>query len=145
MVLARRVSERPQARSEDRRRRILRGLEHQLQRHSLADVSISAVTRQAGLGRSAFYFYFPNKNAAVAELLVDVYDELVVLATNLLEGHGEPQESLREALGHTVSVWRRHARLLAAMLDACAADAEVATVWRGWITRFEDVDRKSVV
>jgi len=134
-----RRSPRPQARSENRRAALLAALEGELQRHTLANVSVSAVTRRAGLGRSAFYFYFPSKHAAVAELLAGVYDELGELGSDLLLGRGAPRDTLAAALRHTVSTWRQHRLLFCAMLDAVAADQDVADVWARWIRLFEDL------
>ena len=57
-----------QARGEHRRAALLHALEAQLQERALADISVASITREAGVARSAFYFYFPSKNAAVAEL-----------------------------------------------------------------------------
>ncbi|GAA1750021.1 TetR/AcrR family transcriptional regulator [Aeromicrobium alkaliterrae] len=136
--LARR-SPRPQLRSESRRANLLTALENELRHHTLAEVSISAVTRGAGLGRSAFYFYFPSKHAAVADLLSGVYDELSDLASDLLLGRGVPRDNFADALRHTVAIWRQHRLLFCAMLDAVAADPGVAKVWTRWIAMFEDV------
>lgn len=122
----------------NRRSTLLVALEHELRRQTLADISITAVTRRAGLGRSAFYFYFPSKYAAVTELLEGVYDELVAMASDLVNGHGSPRANLTSALGHTVVTWRRHRVLFRAMADAVAADPEARAVWDGWIQLFED-------
>lgn len=138
LVSLARVSPRPQARGQNRRAALLAALEAELHQHSLVDVSIGAVTRRAGLGRSAFYFYFPSKHAAVAELLAGVYDELRDLGEDFVLGRGAPRNTLAAALHHTVSIWAKHRVLFCAMLDSVAADKDVAEVWAQWIQSFEE-------
>lgn len=124
--------------SRERRADLLRALEQQLRHASLADVSISGVARAAGVGRSAFYFYFPNKYEAVAALLVDIHDDLVRRTDHLLHGVGDPTDNLAEALRHTAVVWRQHATLFRAMLTAGRADDHVRTILTDWVRLFED-------
>lgn len=137
-MVSRQVPLRAAARPTNRRSALLAALEHELGRRTLAEISITAVTRRAGLGRSAFYFYFPSKYAAVTELLEGVYDELVAMASDLVNGVGSPRASLTSALGDTVAIWHRHRILFCAMVDAVAADPEARTVWKSWMQMFED-------
>lgn len=122
-----------------RRAALLAALEDELERRALADVSLSAVARRAGLARSTFYFYFESKNAAVVELLSGVYDDLIALGADLIEGVGAPREALAVAIGHAVATWRRHRPLFCALLDAARVDPKVREVWEGWTSSFEDL------
>ncbi|MDX1876632.1 TetR/AcrR family transcriptional regulator [Mycolicibacterium sp. 141076] len=56
-------------RGDHARTAILTALRELLDRNPITDVSVQAITRQAGVTRTAFYFYFESKYSALAELL----------------------------------------------------------------------------
>jgi AcrR family transcriptional regulator len=56
-------------RGDHARAAILTALRALLERHPISEVSVQAITRQAGVTRTAFYFYFESKYSALAELL----------------------------------------------------------------------------
>lgn len=129
---------RPQARGEQRRTRLLEALERQLECHPFAAVSIADVTDAAGLGRSAFYFYFSSKHDAVTQLLGDVFDEEITRAGEIVYGEGSPRDNVADALEFIVASWRQRRTLLLAMLDARDGDAEARLIWEHWLERYED-------
>lgn len=56
-------------RGDHARTAILTALRELLERNPISEVSVQAITRQAGVTRTAFYFYFESKYSALAELL----------------------------------------------------------------------------
>ena len=66
---------RPPQRSDHRREAILDALDGWLHESSLEAINIAEISKQAGVTRSAFYFYFENKGAAVAALMERMVDE----------------------------------------------------------------------
>jgi AcrR family transcriptional regulator len=56
-------------RGDQARAAILAALRVLLDRNPISEVSVQAITRQAGVTRTAFYFYFESKYSALAELL----------------------------------------------------------------------------
>ena len=56
-------------RGDHARTAILTALRALLDRNPISEVSVQAITRQAGVTRTAFYFYFESKYSALAELL----------------------------------------------------------------------------
>lgn len=126
---------RPEPKGEVRRAALLDALETLLRERTLHDVSVGQIAARAGLTRSAFYFYFPSKEAAVTELLHDVFTEMVGGARAWIDGEGDPRESLRAALAGTIRLWRAHRHLVLAMLDA-RDDTAVRELWDSWIDRF---------
>jgi AcrR family transcriptional regulator len=115
---------------------LLSALEEQLQTRPLADVSVGAIAEAAGLGRSAFYFYFPTKEAAVAELLGELFDEMLGGAGDFLGQVGEPPEAVRRGLARVLEAWGEHRLLMRAMLDARDRDPAVRELWDRWLDRF---------
>jgi AcrR family transcriptional regulator len=99
-------------------------------------VQISTISRRAGVTRPAFYFYFPTKAAAVSALLTDVTAEVTAASAPWYDGGSEPEARLRAGFHATVGVWRRHAALFAAMLDAIGSDRDAATLWQELFDEF---------
>ena len=58
------------------RRAILQALHELLREQPFAEIAVSAISERAGVGRSAFYFYFDSKYSVLAQLLADVTDAL---------------------------------------------------------------------
>lgn len=56
-------------RGDHARTAILTALRALLDQNPISEVSVQAITRQAGVTRTAFYFYFESKYSALAELL----------------------------------------------------------------------------
>ena len=120
-----------------RRSALLTALEQLLATRPLADVQVLDITRAAGVTRPAFYFYFATKAQAVAALLEDIYDDALALAADWYDGGaGSPAARLASGFNATLELWRQHAALLRAMLDAIATDDEVRAIWDGWTDGF---------
>lgn len=115
--------------SDLRRGAILESLDHHLRESGFDGLNIADVTRRAGVTRSAFYFYFENKAAAVAALLEPMYDA-GFLAGDLLANVAQPPRAriraMLEALLDTVD---QHRYLLQAMLEARASSSAIREVW----------------
>lgn len=121
-------------RGDQRRDALLRGLETLLATHPLNEIGIADISRAAGATRSAFYFYFPTKGAAVAALLSDVYEDLEQAAAAWYDaGPGTPIERIRVALEMSTTVWREHAAVLVAMFDAVGTDTDARQLWTNWV------------
>jgi AcrR family transcriptional regulator len=125
-------------RGDERRAQLLNALEDLLAVRSLAEIGIADLTGAAGVTRSAFYFYFPTKAAAVAALLADFRDEMQQAGAPWYEDGGAtaPLERVHAAVDASVRLWRDHASLIVAMLDAVAADPEVREIWQTWTESF---------
>jgi len=124
------------ARGDRRRTALLEALDQHLREGSLDSINIADISRSAGVTRSAFYFYFDNKAAAVAALMNEMYDESMV-ATDLLRGDGTPVERVEGMVRGLFTAWDRHEHLYRAMYDARATSTTVRELW--------DNDRESFV
>jgi AcrR family transcriptional regulator len=101
-------------------------------------VSIATVADEAGLGRSAFYFYFRGKHEAVTHLLSDIFVDQVTQVSAVIEAAGDPRDNLSKSLALVVESWCTQRTLFLAMLDARDADPATRTVWDAWLRRYED-------
>ena len=124
-------------RGDERRQQLLAALEALLATRGLAEVGVADITAAAGVTRSGFYFYFPSKGAAVAALLADFRDDMQQAGAAWYTGDGgTPHERVTRAVHASTALWRAHAPLLVAMLDAAASDPEAHDVWASWTAGF---------
>ncbi|WP_102145113.1 TetR/AcrR family transcriptional regulator [Mycobacterium hubeiense] len=116
-------------RSDQRRTAILEALNEHLRNTGFDALNIAEVARQAGVGRSAFYFYFENKAAAVAALLEPMHDA-VFAANEILADTGEPpRKRIRDTLEAVLRTGEQHRYLFQAMLEARGASSAVRDMW----------------
>ena len=73
-------------RGDRRREAILTALDERLRTTALDDISVADLTDAAGITRSAFYFYFESKAAAVTMLLVVVNTEALKATDMIING-----------------------------------------------------------
>ena len=120
---------RPPQRSDHRREAILNALDGWLQESSLDAINIAEISKQAGVTRSAFYFYFENKGAAVAALMQDMVDETFAVNDAFTTGADGPRERVRAMLAGLFGVWERHRHLFKAMLEIRGTSPTVRDIW----------------
>jgi AcrR family transcriptional regulator len=124
-------------RGDQRRAALLGALEQLLTSRPLAEIGVADITRAAGVTRSAFYFYFPTKGAAVAALLADFREEMQQAAAAWYDGGpGTPLERTRAGFKASIELWRARGNLLVALLDAIGTDSEVREIWESWTQGF---------
>ncbi len=126
----------PTPRGDHRRTALLAALDALLQVSSLEAINIAEISRRAGVTRSAFYFYFENKAAAVAALMGQVYDDTSEAAAHL-SAAGTPQERIEATIRGVFASWDKHEHLCRATLEARATSTAVRELW--------DADRESFV
>lgn len=121
------------AHGDERRAALLRAVTELVEESGYHGMSIGAIAARAGVGRSAFYFYFATKAAAVAAVLEGLTADLVVSSAAWYAGReAEPRERIRVGMEAAVEMWRTHPALWAAMYDAAATDRDVAQLWNGF-------------
>ena len=117
--------------SDLRRSAILESLDHHLRESGFDGLNIADVTRRAGVTRSAFYFYFENKAAAVAALLEPMYDDGFMAGDILTDTARPPRVRIRAMLEALFDTVDQHRYLLQAMLESRATSAAIREVWDG--------------
>jgi AcrR family transcriptional regulator len=125
------------SRGDQRRAALLGALEQLLSTRPLAEIAITDITRASGVTRSAFYFYFPTKGAAVAALLADFQEDMQEAAIAWYEGGpGTPLERIQAGFTASVQLWRVHGKLLVALLDTIGIDPDLRAIWDSWSDGF---------
>ncbi|WP_182524877.1 TetR/AcrR family transcriptional regulator [Nocardioides dongkuii] len=129
-------------RGDRRRSALLAALDEQLREAGpaarLEDINVADLSRRAGVTRSAFYFYFDNKAAAVAALMDDMYDEAWG-AADLLGGEGSMRDRTATAIRSVFEGWSSRPHVYRAMLEARATSAAARERWNTHIARFIEV------
>ncbi len=112
-----------------RRDAILDALDRWLRQSGLETVNIAEVAHQAGVTRSAFYFYFENKAAAVAALMERILDETYAVNRSLTSAAGSPRARVHAMLAGLFDMCERHRHLFQAMLEARGSSPAVRSIW----------------
>ncbi len=123
---------------DERRSALLAALEEYLEGSSLDDINIADISRRAGVTRSAFYFYFDNKAAAVAALYEEMYAEGVD-AAEVLGGDGTVRDRISSAIGAIFQGWAQRTHLYRAILDARSASPAVRDQWDAFQRSYVEV------
>ena len=131
------LDRRTPARGDQRRTALLESLDHYLHDSSLDSINIADISRRAGVTRSAFYFYFENKAAAVAALMEQMYDEALAAGAVLIGDVGTPRQRVEATINGLFDAWERHQHLFRATLEARVGNPAVQELW--------DADRQSFV
>ncbi len=100
------------------------------------DLTVDEIARAAGLSRSAFYFYFRDKQDLLMAVAEDLAAELLREADRWWHGEGPPEVLVRESLEGVAAVYERHAPLLRVASEVSSYDDEVWELWRGLMQRF---------
>ncbi|MFC7495200.1 MULTISPECIES: TetR/AcrR family transcriptional regulator [unclassified Nocardioides] len=124
---------------DERRGALLAALEESLRAGSTLDsINIADISRSAGVTRSAFYFYFENKAAAVSALHDEMYAEGFD-AAGVLDGDGTVRDRIASAISAIISGWSQRKHLYAAILDARATSPAVRDQWEEYQQSYVDV------
>jgi AcrR family transcriptional regulator len=118
---------------DDRRAALLEALDHHLRDAgpdaSLDAINVADLSRRAGVTRSAFYFYFDNKAAAVAALMEEMYDD----AWDAAELDGDDDEGMQLRVSSAIRAifrgWSHRTYIYRAMLEARASSPAVREQW----------------
>ncbi|MFN6551931.1 TetR/AcrR family transcriptional regulator [Mycolicibacterium septicum] len=123
------IDRRQPQRSDQRRTAILTALNEHLQKTGFDALNIAEVARQAGVGRSAFYFYFENKAAAVAALVEPMYDALFAANNILADTTRPPRDRVHATIEAVLRTAEDHRYLVQAMLEARGSSGAVRDLW----------------
>ncbi|MDT5078069.1 MAG: TetR/AcrR family transcriptional regulator, ethionamide resistance regulator [Mycobacterium sp.] len=109
-----------------------------LQESNLDVINIAEISKQAGVTRSAFYFYFENKGAAVAALMERMIDETIVVNEHFTAAEDAPRRRIYAMLDGLFEMRARHHHLFKAMLEVRGSSSSVRDIWDGARASFTD-------
>jgi AcrR family transcriptional regulator len=108
---------------DERRRRLLELGAELFTRHSYAELSMSAIAREAGISKALLYHYFPSKQAYFVATLQQQAEELSRLIA--VDPSMPPAEQLMRALDAFLAWVEDHAEGYGKLLEGATTHAEV--------------------
>jgi AcrR family transcriptional regulator len=132
------------AAGDERERAILSTAERLLRQRSLAEISVDDLAQGAGISRSAFYFYFPSKDAVVLTLVDRVVEQAGAARDRALERHGgDASVPWRDGIESFYEVFGAHRPVIRAVTDLGATNTEARELWSqvmdGWVEQVTDM------
>ena len=120
------------------RQRIVAAATELVRERAYAELSVDAVMREAGLGRTIFYRHFDD----LADLLMgtarEAVEQLFEAQVSLVKSHpSDPAEAVRPAFEAAVAVYQRHGPLLRCIAEAAAGDEQIAAGYDEMRKRFD--------
>jgi AcrR family transcriptional regulator len=142
---------RPRARARARlsrresRQRIVAAATELVRQHSYAELSVDAVMREAGLGRTIFYRHFDD----LADLLMgsgrEAVEGLFQAQLALVQSHPDNAAgAVRKAFEAAVAVYERHGPLLRCLQEASSGDEQIAVGYTEMRRRFDDLAEQAL-
>ena len=101
-------------------------------------ISVADILAAAGVSRASFYFYFPGKQAVLAELVRRAVDQGEQAAEPWTAGELDPVEALRAGITAGARLWRDNAGVLTAIVEHWASDDELRALWLEQMGRFTE-------
>lgn len=123
------VDRRSVNRGDQRRAALLRACDELLREQTLEEVNVAEISRRAGVTRSAFYFYFESKAAAVLALMAELYDDASDATDLLVKAEGEPAQRIGQVIRTLFDSVDRTPHTYRALLEARAASPSVRELW----------------
>jgi TetR/AcrR family transcriptional regulator, ethionamide resistance regulator len=115
---------------EIRETQILDALERLLATKPFTELTMDDIARHAGLSRSALYFYFASKEAALGGLHQRTYAAMARTTEPLTEAGDATVASMRRAVGEVCRNWREHAHALRTFHETAMVSADFGERWR---------------
>ncbi|AVZ38169.1 MULTISPECIES: TetR/AcrR family transcriptional regulator [unclassified Dietzia] len=116
-------------RGDRRREALLAELDRQLRTTTLDDISVADLTDAAGITRSAFYFYFDSKAAAVTVLLSSIQEAAATSNGVLVNSDGRFRSRVTSTLSGLADRMLDNAHVYRALLTARTTHEPMRRLW----------------
>ena len=107
--------------------------------HGYTALPIQRIADEAGIARSTFYLYFPDKTALLMRITESATESLFTAAEAWLEHGFADMAALERTILDVIAQRREHADLLAALTEVSGYDEQVAAFWRARVGGFIDL------
>jgi len=130
---------------QESRRRIVEAATELVRSRSYSELSVDAVMREAGIGRTLFYRHFDDLGDLVQRASREAVEELLAAQTRIWQTrpHDDP-DSVRSAFKEAVEVYQRHGPMLRAVAEAAAGDELIRSEYEEMRRRFDDFAAESL-
>jgi len=108
-------------------------------------LSVADILTAAGVSRASFYFYFPNKQAVLAELVRRAVAQGRQAAHPWTDGRQDPVTALRAGTQEGARLWRENAGVLMAIVENWASDPDLRALWLEQMDLFTDAAVEALI
>ncbi len=120
------------------RERILEALHSLLHERTFDTLSVAEIIAAAQVSRASFYFYFPSKQAALAELVRRAVGAGHEAAQPWVQAQASPVETLRAGIDVGAGLWLDNAAVLRAIVESWASDPQLRELWLAQMSTFTE-------
>jgi TetR/AcrR family transcriptional regulator, ethionamide resistance regulator len=120
---------------EIREQQILDATESLLVTTAFTQLTMDDISAEAGLSRSALYFYFASKEAVLGALHERTHQEMARTTDPLTEADGPLAEAMHEAIEQVCRNWRAHRHALRTFHETAMVSPEFGDEWRARLER----------
>jgi AcrR family transcriptional regulator len=119
-------------------RQILEATERLLQTTPLSELSVERICEEAGTSRATYYHYFGSRNAPLATLATELWDQVFAKIRPFVDGAADrsPEQTIRETFQAAWQIWLDHAAVFRALAENWRADPDLQALWVAIISRF---------
>lgn len=115
--------------SAELRERILSATRELLRERRFDTLSVADILDAAGVSRASFYFYFPSKQAVLADLVREAVAQGQQAARPWTDREQDPVSALRSGVTDGARLWRDNAGVLMAIVESWGSDEELRELW----------------
>jgi TetR/AcrR family transcriptional regulator, ethionamide resistance regulator len=120
------------------RERVLDALRGLLAERTFDTLSVADIIAAAAVSRASFYFYFPGKQAVLAELVRRAVGAGHEAAQPWVRARTDPREALRSGVDAGVELWLANAPVLRAIVESWASDPQLRELWLAQMATFTE-------
>ncbi|GIH12805.1 HTH-type transcriptional regulator EthR [Rugosimonospora africana] len=120
------------------RERLLDATRDLLAHRRFDSISVADIIAAAGVSRASFYFYFPGKQAVLAELVRRAVDQGQQAAEPWTSGQQDPSRALRSGIEAGATLWKDNAGVLTAIVESWGSDEQLRELWLRQMETFTD-------
>ena len=117
-------------RGDKHRQAIMQAVRELLQHKPFAELSVSTISRRAGVARSGFYFYFDSKYAVLAQILAEAFEELEERTQHFAprQAGESPEDFAKRMVGSAAAVYAHNDPVMTACSAARHTDIEIRDI-----------------
>jgi AcrR family transcriptional regulator len=121
------------------RERLLNATRDLLAHRRFDSISVADIIAAAGASRASFYFYFPGKQAVLAELVRRAVGQGQQAAEPWTTGRQDPPQALRSGIEDGAALWMNNAGVLTAIVESWGSDEQLRELWLQQMETFTDM------
>ncbi|MER7251717.1 TetR/AcrR family transcriptional regulator [Kribbella sp. NPDC000426] len=109
--------------------RILSATRELLRESRFDSLSVADILDAASVSRASFYFYFPSKQAVLADLVREAVAQGQQAARPWTDREQDPVSALRAGVTDGARLWRDNAGVLMAIVESWGSDEQLRELW----------------